>query len=344
MGKTLDIKPCIGCNMCLYTAQSGMNLECAVNPECGREFENTVTPALTKKNVLVVGGGLAGMEAARTLHARGHEVSVYEKTDRLAGNLNGAGGHEFKHDVKRLSQWYQRQMKELDIPVTMNTELSAADIKAKGADAVILATGSVPVTITFPGSDSEKVVPCLEAIENEEKIGDKVVIVGGGQIGCEIAMDLASKGRQVTIVEALPAILRSSAILPFMNRMALVDILEHQGVEILSSARLESVDSDGANVRISVGADVGAVGAGADGDGDGDGDGGAGGAGDGGADGELLHLTCDTVILSVGFKSKPSLAAELAGQGIEYYEVGDGVAVGDVRTTIHSAFEVARRV
>ncbi len=312
-GNVEDVRPCIGCNMCLYTSQIGMNLECAVNPQTGRETEARLEPALTKKNVLVVGGGLAGMEAARTLKLRGHDVSVYEKSDRLAGNLNGAGGHEFKHDVKRLSQWYQKQLQDLAIPVTMNTELTAADITAKNPDVVILATGSIPVTLNFPGSDRAKVLPCLEAIEHEEKVGQKVVVVGGGQIGCEIAIDLADKGHEVSIVEAAADILSSGAAIPFMNKMALVDILEYQKVPVYTSAHLDSVDADGANVTLT-------------------------------KTDETLHIDADTVILSVGFKTKPSLASELVGKNIEFYEVGDGVKVGDVRTTVHSAFEVARRV
>ena len=313
MGNIDDVRPCIGCNGCLYTALAGGNCECAVNPTIAREEEVRLNPANNKKNVVVVGGGLAGMEAARVLKLRGHDVAIYEKANRLAGNLNGAGSHEFKHDVKRLSQWYQKQIKDLNIPVTFNTELTADDIVSKNPDAAILATGSVPVSIKFDGSDSEKVLPCLEAIEHEDKVGKKVVVVGGGQIGCEIAMDLADTGREVTIVEAMDDILSSGAAIPFMNKMALVDILDNKKVNVLRSAHLDSVDKKGANITLT-------------------------------KEGKQISIEADTVIMSIGFRAKQSIAADLVGKNIEYYEVGDGVAVGDVRTTVHNAFEVARRM
>jgi 2-enoate reductase len=193
MGKPEEVRPCIGCNTCIMTLLGGQNLHCAVNPTVVREGNVSLKTSLLPKNVIVVGGGIAGMEAARVLKLRGNTVTIYEKSNRLGGNLNAAGTHDFKHDVGRLNRWYQRQMEKLNIPGILNTELSAQDVIDKDPDAVILSTGSLPVSIQFEGNDSAKVISCLDAIYHEERIGDKVVIVGGGQIGCEIAMDLASK-------------------------------------------------------------------------------------------------------------------------------------------------------
>lgn len=313
MGTIEEIKPCIGCNSCVLTALSGANIQCAVNPTLTREELVKLTPVVESKKVVIVGGGLAGMEAARVLKLKGHQVSVYEKTNRLGGNLNAAQAHDFKHDVARLNTWYQRQMKQLDIPIRLNTELNVQNILDKKPDVVVFSTGSVPVTIHFDGCDRSSVISCLDAIEHEEKIGGKAVIVGGGQIGCEIAIDQAKKGKQVTIVEALDDILSSGAAVPIMNKMALVDILDHYRVTVLKSAHLDSVDETGANVTLT-------------------------------KEAKQVHLDADTVILSVGFKAGPSIASGLVGTGIEYYEVGDGVKAGDVRSTIHSAFEIARRI
>lgn len=297
----------------MHTLQTGGNCECAVNPTLMREEYVRLTSAIAQKKVIVVGGGLAGMEAARVLKLRGHDVDLYEKSDRLAGNLNGAGSHKFKNDVKRLSQWYQRKLKELEIPVMLNTDLSAQDIINKKPDSVILATGSLPVSIRFDGSDRSSVISCLDAIEHEEKLGKNVVVVGGGQIGCEIAMDLAETGRKVTIVEAMEDILSSGAMVPGVNKMALVDILENKEVCILKSAHLDSVDETGANITLT-------------------------------KENRNVHIDADSVVMSIGFRPKASIAGELVGNDIEYYEVGDGARVGDVRSTIHSAFEIARRV
>lgn len=312
-GKIEDVRPCIGCNTCFQTITEGGNLHCAVNPTVTREELVRLRPTINPKKVVIIGGGIAGMEAAQVLKLQGHDVTIYEKSDKLGGNLNAAGAHDFKHDVGRLNVWYQKQMKDLDIPIKLNTELSTQDIIGKNPDVAILATGSVPVSIEFEGSDSPKVISSLDAIYDEKQIGDKVVIVGGGQIGCEIGLDLAEKGKDVSIVEILDDILTSSAPLPFINRMALVKLLEKEEVNILTSAHFDSVDETGANVSLT-------------------------------KENKEVHLDADTVIIAVGMKAKPSFASELFGTGIEVYEVGDGLEVGDVHTTIHSAFEIARRI
>ena len=313
MGKPEEIRPCIGCNTCIMTLLSMQNLHCAVNPTVVREDNVRLKPSLLPKNMIVVGGGIAGMEAARILKLRGNTVTIYEKSNRLGGNLNAAGTHDFKHDVGRLNKWYQNQLENLRIPVILNTELSAQDIVGKKPDAVILSTGSLPVSIKFEGNDSKKVISCLDAIYHEEQIGDKVVIVGGGQIGCEIAIDLASKGKKPTIVEALEDILSSGAAVPPQNKMALKDILAHREVKIMTSATLVSVDQTGANVKLL-------------------------------KEDKMAHLDADTVIIAIGMRAKPSLANELIGKGMEFYEVGDCIKAGDVHSTIHSAFEIASRL
>lgn len=310
LGRLDEIRPCIGCNNCFGSLISGAECSCAVNPTLVREELVRLTPATKQKNVVVVGGGLAGMEAAEVLKERGHNVSLFEKSNKLGGNLIPAGEHEFKHDIQRLNEYHKGQIEKLGVNVNLNTELSVEQIKELNPDVVILATGSEPVTLTFDGSNDEKVISCLDAILGKKPVGQKVVVVGGGQVGCEIAMEYANEGKKVTIVEMLDGILSSGASVPFINSMAIHDILAHDEVTVLTGSRLTAVDVTGATISKK--------------------------------DSSTLHIEADTIVISSGFKSMPSFAKELIGSGIEFYVVGDGRKVGDVKTTSHDAFEIAR--
>lgn len=310
-GKMEEIKPCIGCNACLHTMLSGADLYCAVNPTVGREDIMALHPALVKKNIVVIGGGLAGMEVAVSSACRGHKATIYEKTDKLGGNLLAAGAHDFKNDILRLVEWYKLQISKLGIEVKYNTKLTTKQIIDINPDVVVLTTGSQPVTLKFDGSDDKKVISCLDAIYDKEKVGNNIVIVGGGQIGCELAFDYAKNGKEVTIVEALDDILSSGASVPQINKMMINDIIEHYGIEVRKKSKLVSVDSTGANIQY---------------------------------DNSTYHIDADTIIMSVGFKPSPTFEKEFVGTGIEVYVTGDGRKVGDVRTTTADAYEIARRI
>jgi len=313
MGKIEDIRPCIGCNHCMYSLFKGANCECAVNPTIDHEEQYRLIPALSSKKIVVVGGGLAGMESARIAKLRGHDVSIYEKTANLGGNLLAAGAHDFKNDVKRLNDWYKKEVKNLSIPVHFDSELTVNKLLEIKPDVAIMATGSIPVELKFNGSGDKKVISCLDAIFEKKPVGDKVIIVGGGQIGCEIAIDYGKQGKDVTIVEALDNLLSSGAAVPVMNTMALMDMMVSYGIKMYTGARLESVDATGANIFSP-------------------------------KENKSFHLDADTVIMSVGFKANSLDVSPLVGSGIDFYEVGDGRKVGDVSTTISGAFAVSRLI
>lgn len=312
MGCPQDIRPCIGCNQgCIGALKIGRRAGCAVNPQAARESTFGLTPALKKKDVLVVGGGVAGMEAARCAALRGHEVTLCEGSTRLGGNLIPAGAHEFKTELSELNAWYQGQLAKLGVQVETGMALTARDIRDRRPDAVVLATGAAPTVPKVEGIDSPKVIDCVTALTGAELPGRNILVVGGGLVGCETALGYAQAGKKVTILEALPDILSAGIPVPEMNESMLRDLLAEAKVTLKTGCRLTKVT------------DTGAVAAGPDGE---------------------EALPADHVILAVGFTSRPSLAAELEGAGMEVYQVGDGSQVGSVMTAIGSAYTVGRKL
>ena len=312
MGCPQDIRPCIGCNQgCIGALKIGRRAGCAVNPQAARESTFGLTPALKKKDVLVVGGGVAGMEAARCAALRGHEVTLCEGSTRLGGNLIPAGAHEFKTELSELNAWYQGQLATLGVQVETGMALTARDIRDRRPDAVVLATGAAPTVPKVEGIDSPKVIDCVTALTGAELPGRNILVVGGGLVGCETALGYAQAGKKVTILEALPDILSAGIPVPEMNESMLRDLLAEAKVTLKTGCRLTKVT------------DTGAVAAGPDGE---------------------EALPADHVVLAVGFTSRPSLAAELEGAGMEVYQVGDGSQVGSVMTAIGSAYTVGRKL
>ena len=311
VGKPEEIRTCIGCNQgCIWGYFTSGKVGCAVNPEVGYEGVKKITKADTAKKVIIVGGGIAGMEAARVLKLRGHDVTLYEKSNVLGGNLIPAGSHDFKVEISSLTEYYRNQMKLLNVDIRLNTEVNADKLKNLNADAVILATGSVPV---MPRSIDgiEKAVSGADALLERKPVGNNVVIVGGGLVGCEIAYGYAKEGKKVTIVEALDQILNLNNV-PGMNKAMLLDAFEFYGTQIYTGTKLKSVQDDGALVEF--------------------------------PDGTEKKLDADTVILSIGYRPLPSMKESLAESGFEVYEIGDGHKVGNVMSCFAEAYETAMNI
>ena len=265
-------------------------LACAVNPTACRERLWDLRPVLKKKTVIVVGGGLGGMEAARVLTERGHKVILYEKEKDLGGHLLEASAPEFKKDLRRLLAWYKNQMKKLEIEIHTETEVSEELVNKKQPDEVILATGSTPIIPNIPGIDKPKVMTAIDLYLGRQKPGDEVVVVGGGLIGCETALWLAQKGKKVTIVEKLPKLM-PTAIEHNANKELLVDMLVFNGVKIMTNTALAEVTNDG--VRI-VKSNL-----------------------------DVQPLSCSTVVLAVGLTPKSALEEVLTQKKYRVHKVGD---------------------
>lgn len=309
-GKPECVRTCIGCNQgCIWGYFTKGKVSCAVNPEVGYEGRGGITKAPEQKKVIVVGGGVAGMEAARIASMRGHHVTLFEKSNVLGGNLIPAGNHDFKYEVARLNDYFINEMRTKNIDVRLNSPVTPEELRAMGADAIILATGSVPVMPrSIPGIDHAKTISGVDACMNIRPVGEKVVIVGGGLVGCEIAYGYAKEGKQVTIVEALDDILMVNDV-PAMNKLMLVDAFDFYKTRVLTGTRLKEVNDSGAVVEKK--------------------------------DGTQETIEADTVIMSIGYRSVPSMEEDLSGCGAEIYTIGDGNRVGNVLTCIQDAYEVA---
>lgn len=312
-GKEADIVPCIGCHVgCMGRGFEGKHLSCAVNPACGRERYYKLEKIDSPQNAIVVGGGIAGMEAARVLKLRGFNVDLYEVTSELGGNLIPGGVPDFKEDDHRLVNYYKNQMKELGINVHMNTKVDVDMIKKGNYDQVIIATGSTIKIPKVPCSNPEKLTDAVSVLMGKKKTGKKVVMVGGGLVGCETALWLANEGKEVVIVEMLDKILSSGKPVPFMNKDMLITMMNAKNIKYVTSSALLEVKDEGAVV----------------------------------IDSKFRQTTieCDTVVTAIGFKSNNELFEQLNGEMPNVYTVGDSLAATNIMDAIWTANEVAMNI
>nr|WP_325223414.1 FAD-dependent oxidoreductase [uncultured Oscillibacter sp.] len=311
-GHTEKIRPCIACNQgCITRLQRGKQPTCAVNPTAMREIRFALKPCVRPKKVVIVGGGAAGMEAARTAALRGHQVTLIEKNAELGGCMIQAGSHSFKKEVADLNRWYQQELKGLSVDIHTGTEATPDMVKALAADVVILSTGYVPVMPKVPGIENPMAIECMDAYAHPEKIGQNVVVVGGGLVGCEMALGYAMEGKQVTAVEALDTLMTAGEEAPpIPNGQMIPDLFDHYGVKVLTRHKLTAV-GDGTVTLAS-------------------------------EEGEKTILA-DTAVIAVGFRPAPSMAAELMDSGAVVYEI-TGQNIGTILRAIWSGYELGNNI
>lgn len=301
-----DIRPCIRCNEgCLErTFFNFKAITCAVNPTISREGELDLKPAAKPRKIAVVGGGPAGMEAARVCKLRGHEVTLFEEKE-LGGLLHEASVPEFKSDIRPLCKYLVTQMEKLEIPVE-HKKASAADLA--GYDAVICATGSRPILPGVPGIDKPGVMDALEVLNGARKPEGRIAVIGGGLVGTETALHLAEQGMHTTLVEMLPKIMNGVAAtdqLAYSERIAKADM------EVCTGTRLVSIGDGEITVSDRTGTHT---------------------------------IPADSVIIAIGLKAQDSLYGELCAQGKEAYLVGDAVHPGKIFDAFHTAYRVAWKI
>ena len=305
LGKIDEIRPCIGCHECMNRAETGKYLTCAVNPTCGNEGKYEFSIVNNRKKAVVIGGGIAGMEAARVLNLKGHKVILFEKKEELGGHLIEASVPDFKKDIKGLLNWYKKQLSNSKIKIYLDKNINVDEIKALNPDLVLLATGSIPIIPKISGVDKKNVMTCIDLLLGIQQAGKEIVVVGGGMEGCETALWLAQNGKKVTIVEMLseciPDIHRA-------NKKMLIDLLKYNNVKIIKNTKVHEILNNGVTVvdnRL-----------------------------------ELSKIKCDTVVLAVGLKAIDDLYDKIAKEKMMVYKIGDCKKPRKIIDAVWEAFNI----
>ena len=273
-----DIKPCLAChNACFAVAQKpegGANMaawgngKCAITPYTLNESARALKPLENKKKIAVVGAGIAGMEFARIATLRGHEVTIYEKGNELGGVFIAAAAPKFKEKDKMLLKWYAKQMKDLNIKIEFNHEVTEEELNNLGVDEVIYAVGATRRNLNVDGG--EKAIDAIEYLRAEKEVGNNVVIIGGGLTGCEIAYDAVLNGKKPVIIEAQQYIL-NMPLLCAANSNMLKEIIRYYEIPVYTSAKVVKITDNEVVIE---------------------------------KDGEQQIIVADTVIKSIGYNNR----------------------------------------
>ena len=273
-----DIKPCLAChNACFAVAQKpegGANMaawgngKCAITPYTLNESARALKPLENKKKIAVIGAGIAGMEFARIATLRGHEVTIYEKGNELGGVFIAAAAPKFKEKDKMLLKWYAKQMKDLNIKIEFNHEVTEEELNSLGVDEVIYAVGATRRNLNVDGG--EKAIDAIEYLRGEKEVGNNVVIIGGGLTGCEIAYDAVLNGKKPVIIEAQQYIL-NMPLLCAANSNMLKEIIRYYDIPVYTSAKVVKITDNEVVIE---------------------------------KDGEQQIIVADTVIKSIGYNNR----------------------------------------
>lgn len=304
-GNIQDIRPCLSCHDgCFNRAHSMRLMSCAVNPQCNREKEAAFCKAEHTKSCLVIGGGPAGMEAARILALRGHTVTLVEKEKQLGGMYRWASVPEFKDDGKLLISWYEHQMKRLKVQVELNSDIQAQDPRIEAADVVICATGSHAFLPPIKGI--EYGVTAVDVLKGAVTAKKEATIIGGGLVGCELAIWLSQHGKSVRIIEMADTLMSTGAPAD-MNKQMILELLEHHQVEIRLQTKLQEIREHEIVVE---------------------------------TQGAIQELASDCTILALGYRSNRSLYDQILLKAKDIYNIGDSSHPKDIMEGIWDAYEL----
>ena len=308
-GRLEDINLCTACCRCYDDVASDRFMCCSVNARAGREGEYTINRTKEAKKVFVIGGGPAGMEAARVAALRGHQVTLFEAKDKLGGQLLYAIVPPYKDEWNSTIRYFTTQLDKLHVKVRMNERCTGQEIEEGRPDVLIVATGATPLILDLPGIHGNHVVTALDVLADRKQIGQNVVIVGGGLTGCETAEFLAQKGKEVTILEMLP---RIGADYGPMNRWVVIDRLIAAGIRLETGVKVEGINERGVKVIRS------------------------------GLYPEFFEA--DSVVLAMGMVSNDEAARNLVGKVASVFKIGDAAKPASVTEAIESGFKIALQI
>jgi 2,4-dienoyl-CoA reductase-like NADH-dependent reductase (Old Yellow Enzyme family)/thioredoxin reductase len=312
-GRLEDIRPCIYCGYCQAHGAGGYS-NCTVNMALGKELEYRLEPAATKKKVMVIGGGPAGMEAARTLAERGHDTSLYEKSSALGGQWKILAN--YRPEADRLINYLSKGMEKAGVKVFLNQVVTARLVEEVKPDAVVVATGSTPTTLDIPGIDSKNVVQATDVLTGRVNVGQDVVIVGGRLVGISAALFLAEKGKNVSIITRS----KVGRGLNHNTKLILNEYLVKNRVHLYHHTLPDSITEEGVNCWWDSGEPPN-------------------------RDNVFFFLKADTIVLAVGAKNEDRLSEELSGlMPDSCYPIGDCAGKRNIFTAMHEGSEAGRKI
>ena len=307
-GKACDIRRCISCNKgCTDAIQNRQFLSCVLNAENGYENSRSIQPAEQKKKIAVLGGGPAGLEAARVAALRGHDVTLFEKTTSLGGQLNIACVPPRKEEMRRAAQDLIRAVCNAGVHLCMGQTRTAEQLKEAGFEAVINAVGAHSAAPRIPGIDGVNVADAWKVLAGEQQVYGTVAVIGGGMVGCETAEYLAARGCKVSVIEMMDKIAagESTTILP-----TLLENYKTYGVEQYPSHKVKEFRMDAVVCENKDGAEV--------------------------------TIPCDYIVLAMGARSNAFDAAALEAAGIPVYSIGDAAGkAADISNAIRTGYDTA---
>jgi 2,4-dienoyl-CoA reductase-like NADH-dependent reductase (Old Yellow Enzyme family)/thioredoxin reductase len=309
-GRLEDIRPCIYCNQgCIGRDFNFRRESCTVNFEHGKERRTRIAPAGRPRGIVIVGGGPAGMEAARVAALRGHKVTLFERRRELGGQLIAASVPFFKEEYRRLLQYFKTQLKKLGVRTELGKEVDANTVRELRPDVVIMATGGMPYVPAIPGVSLPNVVGAEELILGSKNVAENVIIAGGGFLGCDVAWFLAAKGKKVTIVSKREDV---AATLNPVCRSRLLKVFDELGVKKIPNSAVTNICEKTVTVT----------------------------------DRNFSSKTIDVdnVVIAMGYKSNRTLSEGLRGVSKEFHRIGDCEKVQSLREAIHAGSSIARKI
>jgi 2,4-dienoyl-CoA reductase-like NADH-dependent reductase (Old Yellow Enzyme family)/thioredoxin reductase len=304
-----EIRSCIACNEgCINNLLLSKPVTCILNAAVGREEEFRFKPTKKSKKVMVIGGGVGGMEFARIAATRGHHVSLYEKNDELGGQVLLASVPSYKYELKTIIPYFRHELERLAIDIHLEEEATESSISKVPPDIVCVATGSVLSVPDIQGIKGGNVVLATDVLAGKAKVGERVAILGGGEIGLETGYHLSEQGKKVAVIEQMKKV--GTEMIPAFNSYVRHKFTEFGG-KLITLAKVIEINKQGAVYE---------------------------------KDGDRVLEEADTVVIAMGQASNTRLLENLRGKVPELYAVGNAVKPGKIMDAVHGAAEIARKI